>query len=158
VQGPRYLYPGPGPRWMRLAAVVATAPGSNDEFVTKGREGSNKRGPLGDDITRLRESARRVHMPVTMGEGARLSGWPKGPMCRRQQPDLLWDISGVGVRMWDLAQEAGDLSFLFISYFISVFYFNFNSKPNFEFQISNLDAQTNNSACYTQSYIFLYIN
>jgi hypothetical protein len=123
VQGPRYLYPGPGPRLMRLAAVVATTPGSNDDFVTKGREGSDERGPLGDDITRLRESARRVHMPVTTGEGARLRGLPKGPMCRRQQLDLLWDISGVGVRMWDSTQEAGDLSFSF--YFLFHFCFLF---------------------------------
>jgi hypothetical protein len=154
VQGPRYLYPGPDPRWMRLDAVVATAPGSNGEFVTKGREGLDERGPLGDDITRLRE--RKV-------------GPHAGYYGRRSEAERLAEGSHVSTpatslalgykRSWGenvgLGQEAGDLSFLFISYFISVFYFNFNSKPSFEFQIWNLDAQTNNSACYV-IYILIY--
>jgi hypothetical protein len=33
----------------------------------------------------------------------------------------------------------------FLFYFISVSYFNFNSKISFEFQISNLDAQSKSS-------------
>jgi hypothetical protein len=76
-------------------------------------------------------------MPVTTGEGARLSGWPKGPMCRRQQPVLLWDISGVEVRMWDSARkQVISLFFLFpISFQFSILISIQNQVLNSKFEI-----------------------